>query len=67
MNPQETEQGRMNIWDKALSYTLQGGKSVDEAIQAAERAVEAFEARFHADIVAARKELGSLLNGNEQH
>jgi hypothetical protein len=61
MTPNDTEQGRMNIWDKAFSFALQGGKDVDAAIQAAEKAVDAFEARFHADMVAARKELGGVL------
>lgn len=61
MTPQETEQGRMNLWDKAFTSALNLGKSVEEAIQTAEKAVEAFEARFHADLVKARKELGALI------
>lgn len=64
MTPAETEQGRMNIWDKVLTSELNARKSVEEAIASAELAVMAFEARFHADLVAAQKELGKLLDVN---
>lgn len=64
MNMQETEQGRMNIWDKAFTVVLNAGKTVEEAVQSAEKAVDAFEARFHADVVHARKELGTLVSGD---
>lgn len=43
----ETEQGRMNIWDKALTTALNLGKDIHEAIGWGEAAVMAFEARFH--------------------
>jgi hypothetical protein len=60
MTPVETEQGRMSLWDKALTATLNMGKPIEEAIHAAEKAVDAFEARFHADLVKFRKELGGV-------
>lgn len=47
MTLQETEQGRMNLWDKALHAALALGKDIHEAINWAETAVTAFEARFH--------------------
>jgi hypothetical protein len=67
MTPNESEQGRMNLWDKAFTSMLNLGKPVEEAIQAAEKAVDAFEARFHADMVKARKELGALIAGGNEN
>jgi hypothetical protein len=46
----ETEQGRMTLWDKALTAALNTGKDIDEAVRWAEKAVTSFEARFHADV-----------------
>ena len=66
MNLPETEQGRMNIWDRVLTAALQKGKDIEAAIQDAEKAVDAFEARFHADAVKARKELGDALQNATQ-
>lgn len=47
MSPEETEIGRMNIWEKCLHAGLAAGHPVQEAIAWAEQAVTAFEARFH--------------------
>jgi len=43
----ESELGRMGIWDKVLTAGLNTGKDIDTAIEHAEKAVRAFEARFH--------------------
>jgi len=37
----------MGIWDKVLTAGLNTGKDIDTAIEHAEKAVRAFEARFH--------------------
>lgn len=44
----ETEQGRMTLWDKALTAALNQNKTIDEALEWAHKAVESFEAKFHA-------------------
>jgi len=49
MTLQETEQGRMSMWEKVMAHALAVGKDLDEAIAWAHKAVDAFEARFHKD------------------
>lgn len=49
MTPAESEVGRMSIWDKVLTAALNTGKDIDAAIASAEKAVKAFEDRFHAE------------------
>jgi len=47
MTLQETEEGRMSMWEKVMAHALGIGKDVNEAIEWAHKAVDAFEARFH--------------------
>ena len=47
MTLQETEQGRMSLWDKCLTAALNTGKDIHEALSWAEAGTKAFEDRFH--------------------
>jgi hypothetical protein len=62
MTPDETVQGRMNLWDKTFTAAMTTlGKRVEEAIKDADKAVDAFEARFHPDLVKFRQDVGALI------
>lgn len=47
MTLEETEQGRMSLWDTVIKHALATGKELEEAIRWANRSVEAFETKFH--------------------
>jgi len=57
---EETEQGRMSLWDKCLTAALSAGKDINEALAWAEKATTAFEDRFHAVVKDAKDALDHI-------